>query len=79
MGSDDIASLNFPEYSGNLLGKNLAKVILVEDEDIAAVLWDRLKDVVLEKAPNFQETNPILWFLYLACFWCVSFDANSLL
>ena len=51
IGSDDLASLNFPEYSGNFLGKNSAKVLLVEDEALAAILWDRLQEVILNKAP----------------------------
>lgn len=53
MGSNDLPSLNLAEYSDpNKIGKNSAEVLLVEDEALAAVLWDRMKEVVLEKVPT---------------------------
>ena len=52
MGSNDLAALNFPEYSDpNDFSKNSARVLIVEDEALADVLWQRLSSVILDKAP----------------------------
>lgn len=51
--TSELVKLNLPEYTGpNVSGKNSATVLLVEDDNLANLLWQRLKGVIFEHAPS---------------------------
>lgn len=60
MGTADLAALNFPEYvePGALGSKNSARVLLVEDQELADVLWTRMQPTIMAVAEQSVLSSP---------------------